>query len=146
MFYGYVHDELSDEEFAAWSQDKDLMKLVERVRYHFFTAIASGEEKIYEYIMNWFSWLLRNGDEKIGVTIFLHSLQGSGKDLMINEFIGQGIIGSYAAICTALDRFVDKFSDHRIHKLLWTFNECSSQLERKSNWDKIKSIITDETF
>ena len=72
--------------------------------------------------------------------------QGTGKNLLIEKFFMNGILGSHNGnVVTDLARFTKNFNAERIGKLLHVFNEVSSFALGRCNADKMKSL-TDEIF
>jgi len=49
IFTGYPHRELTDEEYARWADDDELMRQMDTVMYHFDHILANGDEEFAEY-------------------------------------------------------------------------------------------------
>ena len=93
VFQGYVHDELSDDEYAQWMKDPELAVLFNRIDYHFREILAAGNAEFDEYQRFWWAYVLRHGHIKAGTTLFYFGEEGTGKGLALVQLMSKGIIG-----------------------------------------------------
>ena len=77
MFQGYVHKVLSDEEFAVWQRDEQLAKNIALINSHFHDILADGSDEFNEYQLNWWSYVLRYGYDKVGTVLLYAGEEGS---------------------------------------------------------------------
>ncbi|KAA6404461.1 MAG: hypothetical protein EZS28_000012 [Streblomastix strix] len=95
-------------------------------------TISANDERVYEYILNWFAFIVLNVGKKTETAIILQGLQG---------------IGYSSKNITDIDDFVGKFNIAIENKILTIANEMKNFGEsRMSNMDALKSIITESSF
>ena len=51
---------------------------------HILNVWCSGNQTHYEYVLNWFSWVLQKPAKKIGVCLCIQSRQGAGKGAVLD--------------------------------------------------------------
>ena len=148
LFQGYPHKLLSDEDFDTWTRDAELQRQVDKIRYHFDEVLAAGNKEFAEYQMSWWAYVLRYGYNKVGTVLLYASDEGSGKGIMVVDFMAHGIIGKrYCFVCTDLKRYTGNFSAHRAGKIFVVMNECLDVTKANgADFDKVKAMITDKEF
>jgi phage/plasmid-associated DNA primase len=104
---------------------------------------ASGDEAIYRYIISWFAGLVTNLKSINMVALAMVAKQGTGKGffLQFTKYIIRGI-----NICETqgIGSITQKHNTAIQNKRLVVINEMSSTRDEfKSNFDKIKTYITD---
>ena len=146
-FTGYPHSEMSDEEYdKAMMPGTESRRLFDIIDVHFTDALAAGNPVFDKYQRFWWSYVLRDGWNKVGTSLYYYGKEGSGKGLALVKLMSQGIIGrKHCWVCTNLKRFTGNFSAHRWGKVAIVFNECSD-LANGGEWDKLKAIIADDEF
>lgn len=120
------------------------MSKIEELIYILRELWASGDEKLYKYILGWLRFIVGNPAEMTKVALFLYSKEGAGKGTFINFFmnyvLGAGTSFSY----TGIEEVVEKHNTNIKGKKLLYVNEMGSTREQFiSNFDKLKPIITD---
>ena len=140
LFCGYKQSALNPEAYEK------LLKVCgddfEFMMNHWLETMCGGNKQFFEYTMNWLSWLLRRGEDKLRTFLVFVGSQGIGKDLIFNTLLGKGIIGKHQYnIVNDLKRFQGHFNSIRENKVLHIFNECTNVMKSKVCWDKIKSLI-----
>ena len=105
--------------------------------------MCDNNKEMFEYVMNWQSWLLRYGWKKPSTFLVFIGRQGLGKNLMWDTLFCQGVIGNNLGhVVTDMTSFQSNFNMQRLYKVLHIFNECTSQLKKRTaNWDKMKAMI-----
>ena len=83
IFQGYVHDELTDEQYEKWMEEPELKLLYDRIDYHFKYVLAAGNEEFDDYQRKWWAYVLRHGHIKCGTTLFYFGEEGTGKGLAL---------------------------------------------------------------
>ncbi|KAA6375603.1 MAG: hypothetical protein EZS28_028869 [Streblomastix strix] len=73
VFQGYKYKKLDTIDFECLQMYFDLIK----------ETIAAGDERVYEYILNWMAWLIQNPGKKSRAAMLLQGRQG------IDEFTGR---------------------------------------------------------
>ncbi|KAA6387488.1 MAG: hypothetical protein EZS28_016985 [Streblomastix strix] len=109
-------------------------------------TISTNDELIYEYLLNWFAFIVQNTGKKTETVIILQGLQGIGKNVFTNV-LSELFAGYSSKNITDIDDFVGKFNAAIENKMLAIANEIKNFGEsRMSNMDSLKSIITEYSF
>lgn len=99
--------------------------------------------KLYNYLLNYFAWLIQKPEQKINVCLLIQGKQGTGKTTIAEMLMG-GIMGSrYLAQTCEIDKICGKFNSLLANKLLCILNEATGK-DTKDIMDKIKDSITRE--
>lgn len=112
---------------------------------HIREVIARGEELVYEYILNWFAFILQKPADKTEVALVITGKEGTGKNVFTNVLCK--LLGRYAnPNLTNISHIVGRFNGALEDKKLIVCNELSSADTNKYlNSDALKSVITDKT-
>lgn len=103
------------------------------------------DDDFYEYILNWFAYIIQNINDKTRVCILLKSNQGSGKNTFTNVLAE--ILTGYSEInITSLEDLTSDYNMVLENKKLIICNELGSLIKSKTDFDKLKSIWTDNIF
>jgi hypothetical protein len=147
VFGGYPHKVLTDKQYEH-AMESELGASIHLIYNHFHEVMANEDAEFNEYQLNWWSYVLRYGSEKVGTVLLYAGEEGTGKGMAIVDLMCNAIIGPrYTFICTDLKRFTGNFSAHRENKILCVFNECMDVKKTKGvEFDKVKAIITDKEF
>lgn len=108
-----------------------------------FNVLADGDEQTYDYILSWFANMLQQPSKNDVALIFI-SEQGTGKTSVME--IMNMIIGSRNCDISinGIGSITQKHNTAIEGKRLIVVNElCSTREEFRSNFDRIKSFITD---
>ncbi|KAA6399042.1 MAG: hypothetical protein EZS28_005433 [Streblomastix strix] len=109
-------------------------------------TISKNDERVYEYKLNWFAFIVQNVGKKTKTAIILKGLQGIGKNVFTNVLCE--LLASYSSKnITYIDDFIGKFNTAIENKKLAIANEMKNFGEsRISNMDALKSIIIESSF
>ena len=123
--------------------DPEVQTRLDLVNKHWLETMCNGNEKMYDYVKNWQSFLLqKGGTEKLRTMLVFIGKQGTGKNLMWETFFLRGIVGKWnGGVYANLARFMTNFNAERLHKILHIFNEVSSQAKSRVNADRVKALI-----
>ncbi|KAA6371245.1 MAG: hypothetical protein EZS28_033229 [Streblomastix strix] len=136
VFQGFKYMQLDEVDQTKIEQFLGLVK----------DTIAANDELIYEYLLNWFSFIVQNIGKKTETSIILQGLQGIGKNVFTNVLC-ELLAGYSSKNITDIDDFVGKFNTAIENKMLAIANEMKNFGEsRMSNMDALKSINTESTF
>ncbi|KAA6391051.1 MAG: hypothetical protein EZS28_013417, partial [Streblomastix strix] len=136
IFQGFKYMQLDEVDQTKIEQFLGLVK----------DTIAANDELIYEYILNWFSFIVQNIGKKTETSIILQGLQGIGKNVFTNVLC-ELLAGYSSKNITDIDDFVGKFNTAIENKMLAIASEMKNFGEsRMSNMDALKSINTESTF
>ncbi|KAA6372387.1 MAG: hypothetical protein EZS28_032086 [Streblomastix strix] len=136
VFQGYKYKQVDE---IDQSKIEQFLRLVK-------DTIAANDDKIYEYLPNWYAYIVQNTVKKTETAVILQGLQGIGKNVYTNVLC-ELLAGYSATNITDIDEFVGNFNSVIENKMLAVPNEfknCGEQ--RTSNMDATKSIITEGSF
>ena len=109
---------------------------------------CNNEERLYNYFMKWLAFIIQNPCEKSGVAIVGLSIEGTGKNTL-SDFLAEYIFGKKKSLpnINSIEKLVGEKNNQLINKRFVVVNEMASTKEEfRSNFDKMKSIITDKTL
>ncbi|KAA6347773.1 MAG: hypothetical protein EZS28_052006, partial [Streblomastix strix] len=136
VFQGFKHIQLDEVNQTKIEQFLALMK----------DTISANDERVYEYLLNWFAFIVQNVGKKTETAIILKGLQGIGKNVFTNVLC-EILAGYSSKNITDIDDFVGKFNTAIENKMLAIVNEMKNFGDsRMSNMDALKSIITEDSF
>jgi len=145
------HDDLDKNMFNLWSgfAAKQTERKDERleIMLSFIKEIwASNDEIYYNYILSWLAGLVQNTKSINKTALVMISQPGCGKDTLV-DFL-ELVLGRHAITRkTGISSIVQKHNKSLEAKRLVVINEMSSTREEfKSNFDRLKSFISDESI
>jgi hypothetical protein len=107
---------------------------------------ANGNQVHYNYIISWFAGLVTNLNSINKIALAMVSLQGGGKGTLI-EFMELILRSVNVVSAPGIEKITGRFNTILQGKRLVNINEMSSTKDEfRSNFDKIKSFITDPTI
>jgi len=111
---------------------------------HVKTVIANNNEELYEYILNWCSYIFQNPDGKTETCLVIIGEQGTGKNVFTNVLCK--LLNRYANKNVAnIDNIVGKFNTALENMKLVVCNEMSSaETNKYLNSDSLKAVITED--
>jgi hypothetical protein len=126
------------EEYTDIEPDGDISKIL----YH-FKVVSNFEDPVYEYLLNYFAWLVQKPHQKTNVCLLIKGLQGCGKNTLVENLL-KAIMGKKYIFDTAdVDKICGRFNDVVQGKLMGILNEVSGK-DTMGVVDKIKDSITRE--
>ncbi|KAA6368696.1 MAG: hypothetical protein EZS28_035776 [Streblomastix strix] len=109
-------------------------------------TIAAGDERIYEYILNWIAWLIQNPGKKSRAAIVLQGRLGIGKN-RFTDVIAELTSRYSCSNITNIDEFTGRFNSVVENKMFAVLNEMMNYNDSKKGVATImKSIISDLTI
>ena len=131
IFQGYKYQEVITDDFS----------ILEPLLNHIKEVNCNGDERKYEYIMNWYANIIQNLAVKNGTLPIIYGSQGSGKSLFVE--IMADLIGSLAITnADDLDKVFGKFNGIVEKKVLVVLNEIGEANDKFAYSEKMKSRIT----
>lgn len=113
--------------------------------YHIKNVWCSGNETYYEYVMDWFAWVLQKPERKIGVMMCVKSRQGTGKGIVLSVMDqimnGSRQNGPYAQMSN-VDSILGQWSYGIEGKTLVNFDEAYWGGNKKLE-GQVKNLITE---
>jgi putative DNA primase/helicase len=113
---------------------------------HVLNIISDRNNDLYEYILNWISYLLQNPGSKTETALLVIGEQGTGKNKFFTDVISK-LFGRYAIVNeNNINNIIGRFNSSFENKILVICNELQSIDDAKHlNTDCLKSLITDNT-
>lgn len=117
---------------------------VQQMCDHILNVWCSGNQKQYEYVVDWLSC---TGRRKLKSALYLQSLEQTGKSIVVDQLVDY-VFGRAAVLMTANTEVLNQYTQPLEGKVLVNINEmpCASQGEFKKIQNKMKTLITDSTF
>ncbi|KAA6389154.1 MAG: hypothetical protein EZS28_015319 [Streblomastix strix] len=109
-------------------------------------TIAAGDERVYEYILNWIAWIIQHPGKKSRAAIVLQGRQGIGKNRFTDVIVELTSRYSCPNI-TNIDEFTGRFNSVVENKMFAVLNEMMNYKDSKKGVATVmKSIISDLTI
>ena len=109
-------------------------------------VIADNNEEIYNYLLNWISYIIQNPGKKTETAIVLKGLQGIGKNTF-TDILCELLSGYSENNINQIGELTGNFNSVVESKMLLILNELKNAGEdRLANFDTLKSIVTDKTI
>lgn len=109
-------------------------------------VICNNDEICYNYFNQLLGFIINNPNQKSGKAIGLIGKQGCGKSTLV-EFLSTYIFGLYNSKpnLVGFDDLLKNFNDDLLGKKFICINEMANKKDSfRSNFDKMKSLITDK--
>jgi len=119
------------------------MNLINPMLNLYFEVWCAEDEKLFEYLMNWFAFMVQKPADKPGDggCIFLCSKPGTGKSTGLG-FLSEYILGDSYHDVDVVEQLVEKHDTLKCGKRLLTINEMASTREEfQANFNKLKGMI-----
>ena len=134
VFQGYDYEELDD-------YDEEI---ISPFLTHVREIIANGNDELYNYMLNWISFILQNPAKKTKTVLVLTGEQGTGKNTftdIICDLMKRYSVRNLTDFC----ELVGKFNPVVENNKLIICNEMSStDSNLRLNFNALKSLITDD--
>ena len=136
LFHGYKYKVLDNTNMSNIKMFLDLI----------LEVICDHEKQIYEYVINWISFIVQNPGIKTEVALVLKGLQGIGKN-RFTDVLSEMLSGYSAKNITDISELTGQFNSIVEGKILIVLNELKNCGEdRLANFNALKSIITDDSI
>ncbi|KAA6390846.1 MAG: hypothetical protein EZS28_013630 [Streblomastix strix] len=135
IFQGYKYKRLDTIDYECLQMYIDLNK----------ETIAAGDERVYEYILNWIAWMIQNPGKKSRAAIILQGRQGIGKN-RFTDVIAELTNRYSCPNITNIDEFTGNFNSVVENKIFSVLIEMRNYDSKKSVATVMKSIISDPTI
>ena len=136
LFHGYKHKVLDQFDLSKIKLFLDLI----------LEVICDNEKQVYEYVINWISFIVQHPGNKTEVALVLKGLQGIGKN-RFTDVLSEMLSGYSAKNITDISELTGQFNSIVEGKILIVLNElknCGD--DRLANFNSLKSIITDDSI
>lgn len=136
IFHGYKYELLENIDSKVIEMYLDLIKEV----------ICSNDEIVYNYVLNWISFVIQHPGLKVETALVLKGLQGIGKN-RFTDVLCELLSGYSLRNVTEISELTGNFNSVVENKMLIILNELKNAGEdRMANFNALKSIITDNTI
>jgi len=141
LWSNFAIDEAAAKAFVrrrGWS-DKRVLKELKPWLNHMFHIIADGYRSHFDYLMNWFTWIMRH-KSKVGTALLVMSDHGAGKSVVLEMYAE--ILGFlHACTLTKSDELTGTFNAHLGFKIL-VISEEATYGGTKKDQGHLKSLVT----
>ncbi|KAA6403762.1 MAG: hypothetical protein EZS28_000718 [Streblomastix strix] len=121
------------------SDDPEIFNLIRE-------TIAAGDERKYEYILNWIAWMIQNPGKKSRAAIKLQNRQGIDKN-RFTDVIAELINRFSCPNITNIEEFTGDFNSVVENKMFAVLNEIRNYNDFKKGIATVmKSIISDQSI
>lgn len=128
--------EVEKKEYADIEPDGDISEIL----YH-FSVVANYDEKLKEYLLNYFAHLVQRPEVKTDVCLLIQGLQGTGKTTL-GEILLKNMLGKKYVFDTCdVDKICGRFNAIVQGKLMGVLNEATGR-DTHQIIDRIKDSIT----
>lgn len=118
---------------------------LDAVLTHLRGIICNNNEDMYQYMLNWFAYLLQNPGKKVKTAICVQGHEGTGKSIFF-EWFGSHVIGmKHSLLNASAANLVSKFNIMFENKTYVIVNEIAEKGSAYKYSDKFKTLITDGT-
>jgi hypothetical protein len=121
---------------------------LKRLLYHLKEVWANGDEKTYNYLLNWLAHIAQKPGTKTQAAVVLISRQGAGKNI-IGNFLTDHVFGEHVALNLAdLSKITERFNSSIENRILTICDEVTN-IEGGARkyfkaFDKLKNMITEK--
>lgn len=125
--------------FKYETNTKEYDEEVVRTFLNHIKYLSRDDEKVYNYIINWFSHLFQKPEKKTNVAIVLYSfVEGVGKNILLD--IVSKLLTGYTGKFKDTKSLTDKFNGDLMGKLFIVGDEINAKMQDVAN--ELKDIIT----
>lgn len=120
------------------------MDLIQPFLDHVKNIICMGRDDLYNYVLDWVSFIVKNPNGKTGTTLCITGEQGSGKNTFTKVL--QEMLHWYSRILEDIDHILGRWNALMENKKLIIGNEIAAFGEgQKFAWNKFKHLQTEDT-
>ena len=140
MFNNWTGFAITPDAAAAWAAENDWEAAVQPFTDHILTIWCKGVDAHFEYVLNWYAWILQFPWDKTRTSISVKSrLEGVGKTL-VDEKFGE-ILGDWYLEVSDENQVLGNFTSSLANKLLVVMDEAVFGGDKKAH-GKLLSTIT----
>lgn len=121
------------------------MDLIQPFLDHTKNVICNGNEELYNYVLDWISFIIKNPNGKTGTVLCITGEQGSGKNTF--TIVLQEMLHWYSRTLEDIDHILGRWNSLMENKKLIIGNEIAAFGEgQKTTWNKFKHLNTEDTI
>ncbi|GES83069.1 highly derived D5-like helicase-primase [Rhizophagus clarus] len=131
--------------FLAKPATKVNKEIMDPILWHVLNVICSGDEKLNEYIWNWWAYLVQKPEKKPRTILVLKSTLQQCEKNIITDFIGDKVLGEHLHYAGSdLEKMLERFNSVIQARKLIVMNETGMS---SGEWHRfnghLKSLITE---
>lgn len=107
---------------------------------HMFNNVCQGDERHYNYLLDWMANCIQNPTNKAGVAIIIRGGQGTGKGVFINFF--RELFGPHGLYIQDMQHLVGRFNAH-LKECVLLFADEIFVTGDKAHEGRLKGLITE---
>ena len=136
FFHGYKYPEVGELN----------MFLIQPFLNHVYQIICTENKVLYDYVLNWITYIFQHPDGKTKTALVFTGLQGTGKNVFTNVLCE--LLGYYAAPnVDKIEEIVGNYNSVLENKKLIICNEIASvDTNIKLNSEALKTLITEYDY
>lgn len=132
-------------EYFPVPQREIKMELIQPFLTHIEQVICNKRHEIYEYVINWISFIVQKVGQKTKTSIIITGIQGTGKNTFTDTICN--LFGSYANKNCKLEHITGDFNSSIMYKMLLVCNEVKSFINNKKyDPEMLKTLITEDSI
>jgi len=126
---------------------RDYVNHCEPILHHIKAIWCDDDEKMYEFILDWFAYIVQKYPKVTETIIILTGDEGTGKSSLF-DFIRNKIFGNTCLTITGCEKLTRNFNSHLQGKILVCLEELKSDTNStlKHDLDRLKHICTSQTI
>jgi uncharacterized protein DUF5906/DNA primase RepB-like protein len=113
------------------------------LRKHIREVLAAGDEKVYQYIINWMAWSVQHPSQQAGVALVFIGERGTGKGTLGKALCR--IFGQHALHVSNPEHLVGRFNAH-LRQCCFLFADEAYGPKDKTAEGVLKRFITEDTL
>lgn len=138
IFQGYKYNIIDKENVK--------MELIDPFLAFIREVIADNDDNVYDYVINWVSFILQHPGVKTETAIVLKGSQGTGKNTFTNV-ICELMSGYSCKNITDMQAITGQFNTIIENKMMLVLNEVKNAGDdRMANFDTLKSVLSDDSI
>lgn len=114
-----------------------------RIDYHIREVLAAGDDRVYQYLLNWCAYTIQHPDRQAGAVPVFRGLKRTGKGIFANWFAG--LWGEHGAMINNSKHLTGQFNGHLEQTCVLFLDEAIYAGDKKHE-SMLKSLITEPTL
>ena len=110
-----------------------------------FEIVANGDEKAYEWVLDWCADILQDPAKKPGTSLVLVGMPGAGKTFLGECILGAIIGPTHYGQTNSISSLTERFNQLVDNKLLLQCDEALHSYQRDTA-ARLKALVTDQTM
>lgn len=112
----------------------------DRLRELLFEVVANGDQKAFDYMLNWLAFLFQHPDKPAEVAMVMKGGQGVGKGTL--GYVVSHVIGRHALAIASPELITGRFNAH-LQDVIFLFADEAIRPQDKAAEGRLKSMLTE---